>query len=159
MASDDPEMLRWVTLASELDPDAFLTLWGRQIALNALRDWPRAIETGRAVLAVSGRTLVSLAQFGLALHGSGDVQGARAVLEEMRLRAQREWVGPTMLALLEAALGETAAAITHCREAIAIRDPGFVIFARGWPHTEALRSLPEHQAMLREIGLPDRSDG
>ncbi len=154
-SGQDPEMLRWVDLASALDPDAYLSLWGRQLALNALRDWPRAIEAGHAVLAVSGRQILSLTHLGLALRTSGDVEGARAVYEEMLLRAKREYVGPTVLALLEAALGEKQAAIAHCREAIALRDPGLVIFAHGWPHTDDLRSMPEHAAMLREIGLPD----
>lgn len=53
-----------------------------------------------------------------------------------------------------AALGDNDAAIAHCREAIAMRDPQFVIFARGWPNSDALRALPEHRAMLVEIGLP-----
>ena len=35
-----------------------------------------------------------------------------------------------------------------------MRDPQFVIFSFGWPVTPALRSIPEHRAMLREIKLP-----
>ena len=35
-----------------------------------------------------------------------------------------------------------------------IRDPQFVIFSLGWPVTEALRSMPEHRALLKEIKLP-----
>jgi eukaryotic-like serine/threonine-protein kinase len=53
-----------------------------------------------------------------------------------------------------ACIGETEAALAHCREAIAIRDPQFIIFSIGWPKTLPLRTLPEHRAMLVEIGLP-----
>ena len=61
---------------------------------------------------------------------------------------------PTSFALLAAALGDKDAAVAACHEAVAIRDPQFILFALGWPNTEALRSMPEHRALLAEIGLP-----
>jgi hypothetical protein len=32
--------------------------------------------------------------------------------------------------------------------------PQVIIFVLGWPNTQALRDMPEHRAMLVEIGLP-----
>ena len=86
------------------------------------------------------------------------MEGGRAVYNEMRSRAHLEYIGPTTLAMIEAALGQKDAALAHCREAIAMHDPQFIIFASGWPNTEALRGMPEHRAMLKAIGLPGAAD-
>ncbi len=152
--STDPGMERCIRRAEELDPDAFLTLWARQLTASAQHDVARSLEAGQAALAASGRHVFPLLILGLDLATSGDTEGARAVYDEARSRSRREYVTPTAFALLEAALGDKEAALAHCREAIAIRDPQFVIFALGWPNTEALRNMPEHRALLVEIGLP-----
>lgn len=119
--SADPEMEQWSDMALELDPDAFLSMWARQLTTAALHDWPRSHAAGEAAQAMSGR---------------------------------REYISPMSLATLEAVLGDTDAALAHCREGMAIHDPQFIIFAHGWPNAEALRALPGHRAMLFEIGLP-----
>ena len=96
---------------------------------------------------------------GLFLAATGDLEGARSLYDEVCARRRREYVPPTAFALLEAALGDKDAALAHCREAMAIRDPQFVIFSMGWPNTLPLREYPEHRAMLEEIGLPGVVDG
>jgi serine/threonine-protein kinase len=153
-AFTDPEVERWVERAEELDPDAFLTLWVRQLAMNSLGDWPRGLQAAHTTLSASGRQVLPLVMMGLALIGSGDIVGGRDVYNEMRARSRLEYVGPTLFALIEVALGERDAALAHCREAIAKHDPQFIIFSLGWPNTEALRAMPEHRTMLEEIGLP-----
>jgi eukaryotic-like serine/threonine-protein kinase len=152
--SADPEMERWVELAEQLDPDAFVTLWARQLVLTALRDVPRGVENGNFVLTASGRHVFPLLTLGLFLGTNGDVEGARAIYDEACARQRREYVPPTALALLEAVLGNKDAALAHCRQAITFRDPQFILFSLGWPNTEPLRAYPEHRAMLQEIGLP-----
>jgi tetratricopeptide (TPR) repeat protein len=152
--SSDPEMEQYVARAEELDPEAFLTLWSRQLAMSAMRDVERGTEAGHAALAATGRHVFPLLMLGLLLVQAGDVEGGRALYDEARTRARREYVPPSAFALLAAALGEKDTALACCREAIAMRDPQFVIFALGWPNTEALRDMPEHRAMLVEIGLP-----
>jgi serine/threonine-protein kinase len=152
--SRDPEMERWVELAEQLDPDAFVTLWARQLVLSALHDASRGVENGNLVLTASGRHVFPLLTLGLLLATSGDPEGALAIYDEACARQRREYVPPTALALLEAALGHKDAALGHCRQAITIRDPQFILFSLGWPNTESLHAYPEHRAMLQEIGLP-----
>ena len=150
----DDAVERWVAKADELDPGAFLSVWLRQLAMCAMRDWPRAERASEDAHVASGRTSLPLIVHGLALATAGNLDGARSIYDELRARSRREYITPSAFALLEAALGDNDAAIAHCREAIALRDPQFVIFARGWPNSDALRALPEHRAMLVEIGLP-----
>jgi tetratricopeptide (TPR) repeat protein len=152
--SKDPAMEKWVERAEELDTDAFLTVWSRQLAMNSLGDLERGVESGQKALVATGRHVFVLFQLALLLASSGDVEGATALRDEGLSRSKREFVGPTSFALLEAALGNHASALAYCRQAIAIRDPQFVIFALGWPVTDALRSMPEHRALLKEIKLP-----
>ncbi len=152
--SSDPEMEQWIELAEQLDPEAFLTLWARQLVTTSLLDVARGVEAGNVALAASGRHVFPLLMLGLFLATTGDVEGARALYDEACARQRREYVPPTALALLEASLGDKDGALAHCRKAIAIRDPQFVIFSQGWPNTTALRVYPEHIAMLKEIGLP-----
>jgi hypothetical protein len=147
-------MEQWIRRAEELDPDAFLTLWTRQLTTSAVGDVQGGIDAAQAALAASGRHVFPLLMLGLHLSVAGDSEGAHALYDEARSRSRREYVPPAAFALLAATLGEKEVALAHCREAIATRDPQFVIFALGWPNTFALRAYPEHRAMLVEIGLP-----
>ena len=87
--STDSEMERWIRRAEELDPDAFLTLWARQLTTSAMQDAARGIEAGQAALAASGRHVFPLLILGLDLARQGDAEGARAVYDEARSRARR----------------------------------------------------------------------
>jgi len=150
----EPAAVVWADRAAELDPDAFLTLWSRQLFLMSIHDWPRAIDAAHAALAASGRQMIALMWLGVSLVDSGDSGGARAIYDEMRSRAVREYVSPQVLAGLEAALGDSDAASAHCREAFGLHDPTIVTFARGWPGAQYLQALPEYQRLLASIGLP-----
>jgi serine/threonine-protein kinase len=150
----EPSAEEWVNLAAELDPDAFMTLWARQVFLMSIHDWPRAVEAAHTALAASGRQLVILMNLGLSLVESGDLAGARAIYDEMRSRAVREHVSLQQLAALEAALGDTDAASAHFVEGFKRHDPGIMVFARGWSGLQYLQALPEYQRLLASIGLP-----
>ena len=152
--SKDAEIERFVARAEEVDKDAFLTLWSRQLAMGSLGDLERGIDAGHAALAATGRHIFPLLTLGLVLATTGDVDGAIAVREEAMMRSRREYMPPTAFALLEAALGNKASALEYCHKAMEHRDPQFIIFSQWWPLSEALRSYPEHRAMLREIRLP-----
>ena len=155
ITSDGPSAEEWVNLARELAPDAYLTLWTRVQFLMSIGDYPRAIEATQTALAASGRMVNMLMLLGLGLAESGDATGARATYDEMRSRGVREYVSPTYLAALSAALGDTDAAVAHCQEAFRLQDPLWS-FARGWPGMQALQALPEYQRLVASIGLPGR---
>ena len=150
----EPSAEAWTVLALELDPDAFMTLWSRQVLLMSIRDWPRAIEASHTALAASGRQMIVLLNLGLSLVEAGDPEGARAIRDELRSRAVREYVSKVQLAALEAALGDTDAASVHCRAAFAEHDPCMVNFARGWQDMQFLQALPEFQRLVASMGLP-----
>ncbi|MBU6366750.1 MAG: protein kinase [Gemmatimonadetes bacterium] len=150
----EPEGLEWVDRAAEVDPDAFLTLWTRQLMLGALQQWADYGAAADLALAASGRQTISMVDLGLALARAGDLAGARSVRDELLGRSRREHVPPTILGMLAAALGEPEEAVAQCQRAVAMRDPQFIIFAFAMPNAAPVRALPEHAALLRQIGLP-----
>jgi serine/threonine protein kinase len=155
----EPSAEVWVDRAVTLDPDAFYTLWARQLFLMSIHDGPRAIEAAHTALAASGRQMAPLLLLGLSLVEAGDTAGARAVYDEIRSRAVREYVAPAALATLEMALGDTDAATAHCHEAFRRHDPMFVVFAHGWPGPHHLQALPEYRRLAASVGLPGYPDG
>jgi serine/threonine-protein kinase len=149
----DPEVLEWWARAAELDPSAFLTAWLKQLAHMSLRDWDAAIDAARSVIENSGGGVNPIMFMGLSFNAKGDVASARAIYDELRSRAVREYVSPAALAALAAALGEREDAARLVADAMRRQDPGLVIDAHGWTQLHYLQALPEYQAALRDIGL------
>ncbi len=154
IASDGSSAEEWVNLAHELAPDAFQTLFARQLFLMSIRDYPGAIDAANTALSASGRQSVVLTFLGLSLVDSGDATGARATYDEMRSRAVREYVSPIFMAALAAGLGDTDAAIAHCHDAFRLRDPGIWSWVSSFPGMHHLRALPEYRRLVASIGLP-----
>jgi len=151
----DPEALDWCRRAEDLDPDAFLTRWLRQLAHVSLGEWDEAIAAANAGLEHAGGTLLPMVWLGLSYHAGGDVRAAQSIYEELSARSIREYVAPTFLATLAAVLGNRAAASAHLEDIVRRRDPGLIWAAHGWPGLEPLQELPEFQATLAEIGVTE----
>jgi serine/threonine protein kinase/tetratricopeptide (TPR) repeat protein len=151
----DPEQaMRWADRAIELEPDAFLSLWARQLAYYRRKDWPKAIAAGDAALAMSGRSVLALLTLALSLVENAQLEDARGVYEEMRSRARREPMPPVSIAMIAAALGDNQAAVEYARDAYRLHDPQLPIFARAWRQADPLRALPEFQKILAALKLP-----
>lgn len=158
-ASDEPVALEWAERALALDPDAFLSIWSRQVAYSAKGDFARALEASTEALAVSGRSHLALNSLGSMYIYAGDLEGVRSVYDEMRSRSVREYMSPTGLAIMAAGLGERETAIAYAREAARRRDPHLVIYATTWDGTGPLRAIPEFQQILTAIELPSWVSG
>jgi len=149
----DREVLDWCRRAEDLDPSAFLTHWLRQMAHLSLGEWDQAIAAGKVARESSGGTTMPMMFLGLTHRANGDLRAAEAIYDELIARAVHEYVGPMYLAALAAALGHGEAASAYLQDAVRRRDPGIVLYAHGWPGMEPLRTLPEYQAILHDIGL------
>ncbi len=147
------EAVRWVTLACQLDPEAYVSLWIRQMALHISGQHTVAIEAADKALSVSGRMQGALAILALSCVATGDLASARAVYREMEARSAREYISPCLRAQVAAAIGEREAAVALVHEAYARRDPVIPVFGR-WKPTWALRELPEFQEILTAMNMP-----
>jgi serine/threonine protein kinase len=151
--SHDREVLDWCRRTEDLDPSAFLTLWLRQPAHLSLGEWDEAVAAGKVALESSGGTALPILFLGLSHSARSDSRAARSIYDELTARSAREYVAPTYLALLAAAIGNREAALSHLQDAVRRRDPWIVMFAHGWPGVEPLQALLEYQAVLRDIGV------
>ena len=125
-----------------------------ELALHAAGDWAGSIEAAEPALVASGRNPLVLQTLASSYVEKGEMEIARAIYEELLARAKREPVSPIGLAVVAAAIRETAQAIAYTRDAIRRHDPQLVVYARCWPQSGALRAMPEFQQMLMQLGFP-----
>jgi eukaryotic-like serine/threonine-protein kinase len=148
------EAMEQARRAMALAPDAYLTLIVQVLAHQASGDWPATSAAGDAALAAHGRAIEMLTLLSLAAVEAEEIDVARDLYDEMRLRARREYVSPMCVALVAAALGERDVAITSAREAHSRHDPALVFYALRGAGVRFLRALPEFQEILVAIKIP-----
>ncbi len=82
----------------------------------------------------------------------GRVDDARARLTQLQAALDAGYVSPYLLAMVQARLGDHDAALQRLDQAAQLSDPNFVC-AGVDPCFDALRGMPEFQALLRTHGL------
>jgi tetratricopeptide (TPR) repeat protein len=83
---------------------------------------------------------------------AGRTTEARAVLKELTERAKQEYVCPYEVATAHAALGDTRAALAELEKGFAHR-ADCMLWVETDPKLDALRKMPEFQALRRKMGL------
>jgi eukaryotic-like serine/threonine-protein kinase len=151
---DADEALRWSARALELEPDSHLSLWTRMLAWAAKHEWKKAIDAGEVVMSSWGRPSLAMIGFAVAHVEAGDVDGARALYDEMRSRSRREPFTPMGLAIVAAAVGENDAGLAYLDDAIARHDPQVPLLARAWEQARFLRLVPGFEQRIAMVGLP-----
>ena len=96
-----------------------------------------------------------LASLGIAYAVSGRNQEALSVLDDLRERAEHEYVSPGLFVPVYAALGESDQALEWLERAYAERWYGLILLAvDSW--YDALRSDPRFQDLLRRVNVPQQ---
>ena len=145
------ESLEHLRTTLALDPSLWLThnmtarIYGlKGMTREALQSFNRASELGGS--------LVVRAAAGYTLAVSGKRDEARAVLEELKVRAAQAYVPPSNLALIHLGLGEYDAALDRLEDAVDARDM-LVTFLTVEPRWAALAGQPRFSRLLSMIGL------
>jgi tetratricopeptide (TPR) repeat protein len=120
----------------------------------ALPEFERAVE-------LSNRLPWMVAALAVGYAGARRTKEARRLLEELRARANREYVRALHLAAVCAALGETEEAFVWLEKACEERDVGLPLLREGGHLPAAsllalpvpLSSDPRYRALLRKVGL------
>ena len=84
----------------------------------------------------------------------GDLDGARAIYDEMKARSLREYCPPMKLAISASCCGNAVAVIGHARDALRTRDPQLCILSLSWGQAKGLRAIPRFREILSAIGPP-----
>lgn len=104
-----------------------------------------------AMALAPGSTLF-LSQLGEACALTGDVERARRILEQLRDRAQREFVSPYHFAYVHAGLGEADAAVDWLEQAFEQRS-GAIYGIKGSFLFRNLRDHPRFESLVRRMNL------
>jgi DNA-binding winged helix-turn-helix (wHTH) protein/TolB-like protein/Tfp pilus assembly protein PilF len=106
----------------------------------------------RAAARLQNASLRAKALLGVHLARVGLPEEARAVLSELVSTARTRYVPPTATGAVQAALGETAAALSSLELAAAVHDHR-IVCAHNDPHWQALRREPRFTALLARLQL------
>jgi len=113
----------------------------------------RAIAECQRAAILSGNDLTRVVGLARAHALAGNKTAARNALNELRLRAKRTYVPPSLFAQIYVALGEKKQGLAWLESAYADRD---VYLARlnVEPAFDPVRSDPGFQDLMRRLGLP-----
>ena len=143
--------MRTVQEAFRIDPDQFLGRFIHMAALNLLGRPEEAARVAESMLAMSGRAAWVMGALARTYARLGKRADAEALYMELRWRASREYVAPSIVGWAAWAAGEHDEAIRLEEKAHAIGDPT-LINANCWPDWAELREDPRFQEILRARG-------
>ena len=145
------ESLAHLRKTLDLDPTLWLTynMMGR---IYGLQGQPREALAAFTRATELGGSLVVRASAGYTLAASGNRQEARAILDELKMRAAQAYVPPSNLALVHLALGERDEALNQLEAAMEARDM-LLTFLGVEPRWAELTGNPRFTALLAKLGL------
>lgn len=151
-AGDHEAAIDQLAATLERDPDFELAyLWKGQ-AHEAIGEFTEAEELLRRTVEVSGGSAISRAALARTLGLSDRAAEARTILDELEREGRSGYVPSYEIARAFAGLGDAASALTWLRRAVGERAHS-VAFLAVDPQLDGLRSLPEFESILREVGL------
>jgi tetratricopeptide (TPR) repeat protein len=140
-----------------LDPHAFTGRWALVWMLSELRRDDEAMAVALETLPMSGRNPRILAEM-IAIHvRRGETSAARAILDELRVRAGTGFVESSVLGAVSATMGFMEEARALVARGVAEHEP-YWQWAK-CPAWAAFRTDPEGAAMLRAIGYAPVGEG
>jgi serine/threonine-protein kinase len=138
--------------AVELDPNAFLSRWSLQQALNAAERWEEAVDAGNAALAMSRRHSWALHGMVVSLVALDRLEEARAIYEEMLERSRTESMQVSIIATVAIHLGEVDAGITLLWKGLTLLETNLVTVLPHYPFLGLPDDHPERAKLLAAIG-------
>jgi len=137
----------------ELDPSFPYTHFGLAFALDAAGRHEDAVREARQAVELSGDSSVMRGALGYTLATAGHTEEARTVRAALEKRNQTTRVQPAAFALIDAGLGDHAAALDELE--VAYRDRSrFVVLMGVLRAFDPLRSEPRWADLTRRVGLP-----
>ncbi len=138
----------------ELDSNYFFGYLRRGQAHTQKGMFKEAIDDLTKAQTLSGNWPAAVAELSCAYALSGQKNKARAMLNELKERAQREYIDPYMIALVHTSLGDRDAAFEWLGKAYESRSP-WIGWLKAEPKFDPLRSDPRYDTFLRQVGLPE----
>lgn len=142
----------------KLDPNFSQALFVQALVRLEQRRYPEAIDLIRRSLAGGGSTSQGYGVLITALARSGNVAGARAVLDSLSRMARHEYISPFTLVMAHANLGELDQAFAMLEKGIAERD---ILLPENFfePLFDPLKTDPRYPGVVQRLGgvMPPRT--
>ncbi|MGD2153202.1 MAG: tetratricopeptide repeat protein [Gemmatimonadales bacterium] len=147
-----PEAIERLRTALELDPTSWHANHILGMAYRLDSNYPEAIEALQTAMALASRHPWSLMELALTYAASGDQAQAEAIYDELVARSHGEYVPPTTLSFVSAALGRVDEAFEWLERAYQEHDM-LMTWLKLLPHFDPLRDDPRFQDLLRRMNL------
>ena len=137
----------------ELEPDSVDSHDCLGLSYLAKKMYEKAIAECQKAVRLSGNDLNRAVDLARAQALAGNKGAARKVLNELRARATRSYVSPSLLAQIYFSLGEKKQGLAGLETAYADRD-GYLVWLKVDPAFDSVRSDPAFQDLMRRLDLP-----
>ena len=132
------------------EPEQLMLRYMSTYMLSALGQHEEAVAIAERGVASIGKASRTLGRLGTAYAEAGKLAEAEAILREMDEVAERRFISPYHLALVQCALGHDEAALEMLERAVKVRD-AWVLYAAVDPELDSLRNHPRFIDLLRKI--------
>ena len=138
----------------ELDSNSYLCRLYEANAYVGLELYEAALAAYEKALLISNRHYFALNLKAITYCKTGDPDKARPLLQEVKERATREYVGSAFIGLTEAYLGDLDAAFRHLNQALQDRESVLLTFRKELWVPDFLRADPRFQKIMDQIAFP-----
>jgi serine/threonine-protein kinase len=136
----------------EMDPNSGFTHWAIGNVYLQKKRYEEAVAEYQKAIPLSGDSPDEPASLGCAYALSGKTREAQQVLAELKERAKRTYISPTVIAFIHISLGEKDQAFALLDKAYEGRD-FILVTLKTEPMFDSLRSDPRFAGLLRRVGL------
>ena len=145
---DDAYRLARATVENE--PHNLMMLYGLSFSCSGLGRHQEAIEAANKSVELMGKASHTLGRLGAAHAAAGNVAEAESVLKEMEQLAERRYISPYHMALVNAALGRVEATLDLLDQAYDLNDAKLLWLAVD-PELDDLHGHPRFNDILRKL--------
>ncbi|HXO85296.1 MAG TPA: hypothetical protein VN803_07205, partial [Gemmatimonadales bacterium] len=138
--------------ALDLDDHALMTYTVLGQVYAAASRYDDAISALQSAVSFSGGAALTSAALGFACGKGGKRREARKILQELQERSTAVYVSPFCVALVHIGLGDKDQALDCLDQAYEERSH-WLVYAKGWPLLDDLRSDARFGALLGKVGL------
>ncbi len=148
------EALEMAKTAIDLDGNSFLSHRVAGLCLLAMERYEEAIEKFNYLVQISNRHQHAINSLIWAYCGNRNMEGARALMEELKARSRSEYIAGTYLANSAAWLGDIDSALIYLEQAWHDHDPILSHVKHDRNVCPALKADPRFQQFLDRVGFP-----
>jgi len=144
------EAHRFATATLENEPRNLMMLYGSSFVLSRMSRHAEAIEAAEGCVELMGKASHTLGRLGCAYAAAGNMEKAQAALEEMHVLAERRYVSPYHLALVNCAVGQYEESLDLLDRAYDSGDAK-VLWSGVDPELDPLHGHPRFNDLLRKL--------